>query len=155
MLWLNRSTCIGVLLALVFLTQASAAQTDPDQPDERIRSFDSHIIVNADGSLEVRETIEVLAAEDQVRHGIYRDFPTRYRDKLGNSYAVRFEIVGVQRDGSPEPYHTEGLSDGVRIYFGDKNTFVASGKHRYVFTYTATRELGFFRDHDELYWKVT
>lgn len=148
------SVCIQVLLALFCLAVPAIAQTDDDHP-ERIRSFDSRIVLSPNGVMNVRETIEVEAAGIQIRHGIYRDFPTRYRDDWGNSYSVLFEVLGVERDGNPEPYHTEGISNGVRVYFGDSNTLVSEGRHRYVFTYATSRQLGFFKDHDELYWNVT
>lgn len=148
------SVCIQVLLALFCLAVPAIAQTDDDHL-ERIHSFDSHIELSTDGSMNVRETIEVEAAGIQIHHGIYRDFPTRYKDHLGNNYSVLFEVLGVERDGHPEPYHTSGISNGVRVYFGDSNTLVSEGRHRYVFTYVTNRQLGFFKDHDELYWNVT
>jgi hypothetical protein len=154
--WRKRKSLVAyvqALLALLCLSLVSTAQTSDDET-ERIRSFDSHIILNADGTMQVRETIEVQAAGDQIRHGIYRDFPTRYKDHLGNRYSVAFEIVGVQRDGNPEPYHTQGISGGVRIYFGDSNTMISPGIHRYVFTYNTNRQLGFFTGHDQLYWNA-
>jgi hypothetical protein len=87
-------------LALLMAAPA-AAQT------ERIRSFDSQINVNTDGSMQVKETIVVESAGIDIVHGIYRDFPTRYRDRAGNRYSVLFDIVRVLREGKPEPYHTE------------------------------------------------
>ena len=125
------------------------------QSGERISSFDSRIAVNADGTLNVRETITVLAQGRKIRHGIYRDFPTKYKDALGNQYDVAFSVIGLERDGSPEPYHTQPLNNGVRTYFGDPKQMLAPGEYTYVFDYSVTRELGFFSDHDELYWNVT
>ena len=148
-----KAASLYILLALLFLTATAVAQTDDDQP-ERILAFDSRINLNADGSMQVQETIEVFATGDKIEHGIYRDFPTRYNDRLGNHYSVSFAVVSVQRDGGAEPYHTESLSNGARVYFGDKNTLVSHGIHRYVFTYITNRQLGFFSDHDELYWNV-
>src|SRR5215472_677740 len=149
-----KSKLFMCLLALVGLACSAVAQTD-DEPVERIRSFDSQIRLNADGSMQVQETIEVQAAGIEIHHGIYRDFPTRYKDFFGNRYTVMFEIVSVQRDGHTEPHHTESLANGVRVYFGDKNTLISPGVHRYIFTYQTNRQLGFFEDHDEFYWNVT
>lgn len=125
------------------------------QSGERISSFDSRIAVNADGTLNVRESITVFAKGRKIRHGIYRDFPTKYKDALGNQYDVAFSVIGLERDGSPEPYHTQALNNGVRTYFGDPKQMLAPGEYTYVFDYSVTRELGFFSDHDELYWNVT
>jgi len=142
----------NLLTALCFFvlsTAAAAAQS------ERIRSFDSNITVHSDRSMQVVETITVEAGGVDIRHGIYRDFPTRYRDRLGNRYSVLFEIVSVRRDGSAESYHTEDIDGGVRVYFGSSGYELPEGPHTYQFTYRVDRELGFFRDHGELYWNVT
>ncbi|HVG92659.1 MAG TPA: DUF2207 domain-containing protein, partial [Alphaproteobacteria bacterium] len=143
-----KSFLMACVLAL-FLAAPAAAQT------EGIRAFDSRITVNSDGSMQVVETIAVESAGVDIVHGIYRDFPTRYRDRVGNNYSVLFDIVRLRRDGNTEPYHTEDLSDGVRVYFGSSSFNLPPGPHTYQFTYRTNRQLGFFRDHDELYWNVT
>jgi len=43
----------------------------------------------------------------------------------------------------------------VRVYFGSESTLLDSGDYTYVFHYRTARQLGFFDDHDELYWNVT
>ena len=123
--------------------------------DERILSFHSDIDIAADGSMIVAETIKINAEGNRIRRGIYRDFPTNYRDRYGNRINVLFKPIEVSRDGRPEDWHDEGLSNGVRVYFGNANVMLDSGEHTYVFRYQTTRQLGFFEDHDELYWNVT
>ena len=140
------------LAALCFLLAALAPAA---AQDERIRSFDARININKDGSMLVKETIAVVSAGDSIKHGIYRDFPTRYRDRKGNRISVLFEIVSVRRDGSTEPYHTEDLSNGVKVYFGSSTYDLPPGEHTYEFEYRTNRQLGFFADHDELYWNAT
>ena len=125
------------------------------QADERILDFHSDIDIATDGSMIVAETIKVNAEGNRIRRGIYRDFPTSYRDRYGNRVKVLFKPIDVSRDGQSEPWHDEGLSNGVRVYFGDANVLLDSGEHTYVFRYTTTRQLGYFDDHDELYWNVT
>ena len=139
------TACFLALLAIA----PAAAQT------ERITSFDSRITVNTDGSMQVVETIAVESAGVDIVHGIYRDFPTRYKDRAGNGYSVLFDIVSVRRDGNSESYHTEDQSNGVRVYFGSSSYDLPAGNHTYQFTYRTNRQLGFFADHDELYWNVT
>jgi uncharacterized membrane protein YgcG len=125
------------------------------QADERILGFHSDIAVFVDGGMRVVETITVRAEGNQIRRGIYRDFPTDYRDRLGNRYRVGFDVVTVMRDGKPEPYFTERISNGVRVYVGDANVLLRPGEYAYEITYRTNRQLGFFDDHDELYWNVT
>jgi uncharacterized membrane protein YgcG len=124
-------------------------------PTERILSFDSRITVNKDASMLVTETIRVLSTGEQIRRGIFRDFPTTYKDRTSHCYTVGFTLQAILRDGQPESWHTENLSNGVRVYMGRKDHFLEPGEHIYTLTYRTDRQLGFFADHDELYWNVT
>ena len=123
--------------------------------DERILSFHSDIRVMTNGMIEVTETIEVRAEGNRIRRGIYRDFPTEYEDKLGNEYRIAFRPLAVLRNDRGEPYHTQSIRRGVRTYFGSADRFIDHGVHTYTFRYAASRMLGFFDEHDELYWNVT
>jgi uncharacterized membrane protein YgcG len=134
-------------LALVWPAAASA--------EERILHYLSDVLVQADGSLEVTETLRVRSEGIRIDHGIYRDFPTRYTGRTGAHTRVGFEVVGVKRDGADEPWHSERHGNGVRVYAGDSTTHVPPGEHVYEIRYRTTRQLGFFKDHDELYWNST
>lgn len=123
--------------------------------DERILSFDSMIWVHADGSMVVEETIQVRAEGKEIKRGIYRDFPTDYKDRFGNRYRVDFEVQLVLRDDQREDYHTQSLGNGVRVYIGNKNRTLKPGTYSYTLRYRTDRQLGFFENHDELYWNVT
>lgn len=138
------------LVALLMLITAPGAHAD-----ERILAFHSDIAIANDGSVDVTETIQVRAEGDAIRHGIYREFPTRYRDRLGNNVAIDFKLLDARRDGNAENARVETESNGVRIYLGDAKTALDPGTYTYVLHYRATRELGFFEDHDELYWNAT
>lgn len=127
----------------------------PAAAQERILSYDSELTVNADGSLDVVETIRVRAEGNQIRRGIYRDFPTRYRDGYGNRMVVDFQLLGVKRDGRPEPHFTEAMPNGVRINTGSDEFLRVPADITYTIRYRTTRQLGFFDDHDEIYWNVT
>src|SRR5690606_32890955 len=70
----------------------------PGLAQERILSFDSDIRIHPDASMTVSETIRVRAEGQNIRRGIYRDFPTRYTDRLGNAYRVGFRVLNVTRD---------------------------------------------------------
>lgn len=140
---------LWVLCALLSATGAARAQT------ERILDYHSDVRLSGEGTLTVQETIRVVSADQQIRHGIYRDFPTRYSDRLGNRYSVGFDLEGATCDGAPEETRIENRSNGVRIYLGSPKYFVQPGEHTYTITYTTDRQLGFFSDHDELFWNVT
>ena len=65
---------------------------------ERILSYESDIRIAPDASMTVSETIRVVAEGKDIRRGIYRDFPTSYRDRFGNEIKVRFHVLEVSRD---------------------------------------------------------
>lgn len=136
------------LLVLVILASSVLAE-------ERILSYHSNIEVLADNSMLVTETIRVRAEQQEIKRGIYRDFPTDYKDRLGNRYRVGFEVMAVARDGRPDDWHTQPTSNGVRVYVGNKNVYLDAGDYVYTISYRTDRQLGFFDDHDELYWNVT
>jgi uncharacterized membrane protein YgcG len=136
--------CLGAWLA------CSAVQAD-----ERILSYDSTITVRRDGTLEVREAIRVNAEGHNIRRGIYRDFPTIYLGKDGRPVVVGFAFHSATRDGQPEPWRTETLDNGVRVYLGSAAVMLPHGEHLYELVYHTDRQMGFFADHDELYWNVT
>jgi hypothetical protein len=136
------------LFALLAVARTAAA-------DERILRFDSDMAIQADGSLLVTETIRVRAEGSNIRRGIYRDFPTRYSDRYGNRVRVAFELLGVERNGQSEPYFTERLSNGVRVNTGNDTFLPTPGDFTFTIRYRTTRQLGFFSEHDELYWNVT
>lgn len=138
------------LWAITLLLMTSGALAD-----ERINRFASEIEIRPDGSLLVVETIDVQAEGQNIRRGIYRDFPTVYRDALGNRVTVPFEVVAVARDGNPESWHTESVTGGTRLYIGDADTYLQPGQYSYRIEYATDRQLGYFDEHDELYWNVT
>jgi len=127
----------------------------PVLAQEKITNFQSNITVNSDGSLIVTENITVQAQGQEIKRGIYRDFPTKYKDRLGNNYNIDFKIIEVLRDEKNINYWTENLSNGIRTYMGAKNIYIDPGEYTYTFIYETARQLGFFENHDELYWNVT
>jgi len=141
-------------LALAALTTLLLIQAPPARALEQILDYAIEIRVRADGSLDVAEHITVNAEGRQIRRGIFRDFPTRYRDRHGNHVVVGLEVLSVERNGRPEPWFTENLINGVRINTGGDALLNVPGRFRYTLRYRTTRQLGFFAAHDELYWNA-
>ena len=143
---LKRLILVGFLCVL---TLAGAGAS------ERITRFVSDVDVQRNGDLLVTETIQVRAEGAAIRHGILRDFPTTYRAKDGTRVSVGFDVLEVRRDGAPEAYATERLGNGVRIRIGDAKRYLNGGQHEFLIKYRTTRQIGFFKDFDELYWNAT
>jgi hypothetical protein len=123
---------------------------------EVIQRFDSVVEVARNGTLTVTETIRVRAEGNEIKRGIFRDFPMRFRDAAGRTHEVDFRLLSVTRDGQPEPYFTKSPSTGVlRIYAGKEDVFVSRGDHTYVLRYTTGRQIRWFDGKPELNWNVT
>jgi uncharacterized membrane protein YgcG len=138
------------LSALLLLALPVAAHAD-----ERILHYWSDVQIQPDASLEVTETIEVRAEHVAIDHGIYRDFPTRYRGRKGSRVRVGFTFEYATLDGQPVAAATSPFNNGIRIKLGDADKYVDVGDHRYVIRYRTTRQVGRFKDYDELYWNAT
>ncbi len=123
--------------------------------EEVITHFDSVIDVSKDGVLTVTETVSVISEGNKIRHGIYRDFPLTQRKDDGTILHVGFSIKSVLRDGEKEDYVTQSIPNGIRIFIGKPDVFINAGPHQFQLTYTTTRQIRYFDDHEELYWNVT
>ena len=145
---------IAAMAAAATLALLVLLGAPPAQAQERILSYDTVIEVHADGSLDIVEDIRVRAEGRAIRRGIYRDFPTRYRDRIGNRVVVGFEVLGVERDGRPEPWFTENVDNGVRINTGNDDFLKVPAEYTYTLHYRTDRQIGFFDDHDELYFNA-
>ena len=103
----------------------------------------------------VRQHLQAADVHAQIKRGIIRDFPTRYKDRFGNTVRVGFDVLSVLRDGQPEPFHIRYAANGVRVYIGRKDVILRPGTYTYTISYRTDRQLGFFKEYDELYWNVT
>lgn len=128
---------------------------------DRILSFRSNLIVEKDGTIQVTETIRIyngnggaLSENDEIKRGIVRDFPTKYRAAAGYWVHTGFKLESVTRDGKEEPYATQSLDNGTRVRIGNADDFLSVGVYAYVIKYRTNRQVIFHADRDELYWNV-
>lgn len=142
------------LLALLLALAWSVPALAQDRSGERILRYDVDIAIQADGGLEIIETIAVRAEGNRIRRGITREFPTRYRDRYGDRVVVDFQVLNVHRNGQPEPWFTERIGNGVRINTGNDDFLAVPGIHIFILRYRTNRQLGFFDAHDELYFNA-
>jgi len=149
---MNKSSYLFFLFIFIFWGKLSLAQYEHI---ERIISFDSEITINEDATMIVLEKIKVYAAGQKIQRGIYRDFPTKYKDKYGNNINIKFDVLEISRDGNSEDYHTESISNGIRVYIGRSDYFLPVGEYTYAIKYKTDRQIGYFDKFDELYWNVT
>ncbi|GHA30321.1 hypothetical protein GCM10007989_27570 [Devosia pacifica] len=146
-----------MLVRLLFAIVAFVCLQQPLQAQQReqIQQFHSDITLRPDASVEVVETIEVIALGRQIRRGIFRDVPLSMVDDDGNLMRSAIDVLSVTRDGEPENFRLERMQDVMRLWIGDPDVRIGTGAHRYVIRYTMDRMGRFFADYDEIYWNAT
>lgn len=145
--WFRIAFPVALFFCLILLLS-------PARADERILRFDTEIVIQHDGSLEIAETIQVRAEGNKIKRGIYRDLPLLKKGFLGIVSRADFEIREILRDGNPEPWHRDSIPDGVRIYIGQENRLLNAGEYTYTIRYRMTRQIAIEKDYDELYWNA-
>jgi uncharacterized membrane protein len=134
-----------VLLAFLLALPAFAREW-------RITNFSSSMQVAPDGTMTVRENLEV-SFEGQF-HGIYRDIPIQYPGPHGSNYTLFLTVTSVT-DGQGNKLKYDSSVQGdfrhLKIYIPDavNTTKVVD------INYTVKNAVRWFDDHDELYWNVT
>ncbi|MFA5030309.1 MAG: DUF2207 domain-containing protein [Patescibacteria group bacterium] len=142
--------CAIVSFLVIFPFHHSVAQSTTS---EHINSFDVSLIVNADSTIDVTETIE-YNFENTQHHGMYQYIPYEYtRDNA--TYTTDISVQGVEdENGIPYTYEESRSSGFVSLQIGDADTYV-TGVKIYVIHFTVERAINYFDDHDEVYWNVT
>ena len=112
---------------------------------EKIEEFLARIEINKDGSIFVKESI-LYDFGQELRHGIYRTIPLK---------GIKIKVLEVVDEfNNPYPFQLIKDNDSLTIKIGDPNKTL-SGRHKYNISYQVFNAIGFFEDHDELYWNVT
>lgn len=136
-----------VFIWFAFVGPAQAAPTD----QEVIKNFSAQATLTPDRMLKVKETIEYDFGSTP-KHGIYRYIPEAY-SRNGLRYNLRFDVLGVKRDGQSEPYEVSRSGGDISLKIG-KADFTMTGSHVYIIEYQTDKVINFFKDHSELYWNV-
>jgi Predicted membrane protein (DUF2207) len=140
----------GIILAATMLfVLAIGAQAKASTFD----SFNQNIKVNQNGTFNVTET--VMVNFDEMKHGIFRDIPVRYKTDAGNPFSIKIKVISVTDLGGISINYTVSQNgDNERIQIGDADKLI-TGKQTYVISYEVSRALLFLKDQDQLYWNVS
>ena len=147
---------VRVAIAFLFAIVCWLAAATPALAEEAIESFHSDIVARPRRHRACRRR-RSASAPRATRSGAasIRDVSTTFEDAERKVHRVGFKLLGVTRDGRPEPYLTERYSDFLRIYAGDEDVFLETGSYTYVLTYETDRQVRWFDDKPELFWNVT
>lgn len=153
----------ALLAALALLVPALARAVAAQDTGWQITGYHANYRIIPNRSIEVVERIDVDFGPLQ-RHGIYREIPVRYRKVLSPGVPITTgkvsteltveRVTDAQDVALPTKVERTDGGNRVRIRIGDPDRLV-SGKQSYILFYRLGSGLGFFKDHDELYWQVT
>ena len=121
----------------------------PLKAQEYIETFNTDIMVNPDGSLNIEETITIHHEGINIKRGIYRDLSTL----KGESY----KILNVMRNDTPEPWFIEHQTGILRLNTGDNKLLENPATSTYVINYIMYDALRPIKDENanELYLNIT
>jgi len=116
-----------------------------------IESFTVEVHVNADGVIDVTETIRPRFTGQW--NGIYRSIPVEYRTPQGFNYSLLLEPLGVAGEGGALRYETSRERHYLKFKIWVPGAEDAT--RTVVLRYRVLNGLRFFEEHDELYWNIT
>jgi uncharacterized membrane protein YgcG len=152
--WQGPEIIVALLLVVASVLSASSAARAAAAEGWTITTFHAAILVQADGQLDVTETI-LADFGGLSRHGIVRDIPVIYDYDQTRNRVYNLTIQGVtNQKGEPIPFDTQRAGSFLSVQIGDPNVEV-SGSQSYVVHYTVAGALNGFADHDELNWNAT
>ncbi|WP_409311170.1 DUF2207 domain-containing protein [Pectobacterium sp. B1J-3] len=123
--------------------------------DERILLFDSQARFQTDGSMLVKENIQVRTTGEQIKRGIFRTLPLVWYRQDGSTFQLQYQIKQVLRDGVPENYSIDYINGHMKVLIGRASHQLEPGTYRYHIQYQVSNHFSRFPDWDELYWNVT
>ncbi len=127
----------------------------PLSAQERIVRFDVDAEIGTDASLTVTERITVMAEGKDIRRGIIRSIPTDFTDSEGRVRRAPLDLVSAFLDGKPTQAQVSRAGERLEFRLGDPDVPLSFGEHVFTIAYRTAGQLGFFEDHDELYWNAT
>ena len=144
---------LSLLAALFLLPSVANAQIDTGYSWD-LSEFTQNIEIQESGKIIVEEVIIADFTRD-AHHGIFRNIPISYRDQYGNPFNLKFELISVtDENGNNHPIAEKGKDwDDYLIKIGSADVELDS-KVTYKIKYEVERAVGYFGNHDELYWNA-
>ncbi|MDD5639550.1 MAG: DUF2207 domain-containing protein [Candidatus Pacebacteria bacterium] len=119
---------------------------------EEISNYQVDIQVNQDATVNIKENI-LYDFENEQRHGIIRAIPYQYKNSAGN-FNLRYENFSVKDENNNDYNFSISFEDkNYKVKIGDEDILV-TGQKNYIINYTVKRAIGYFENHDELYWNA-
>jgi hypothetical protein len=121
----------AVLAALLLLLCSNSAAL----AEERVIQMSSEISIRANGSIIVRDTIDVMVEGKTIKRGLLYGFDAHYTARRPPGADLPVHVQDIQRDGQAEPHVLESTEWGPRLKIGRVDVLLPHGQHRYVIAY--------------------
>jgi len=120
-----------------------------------IEEFNLFADIQADGTVQIKETIQADFTNETYKHGIFRDIPAEYKDENGKTFKTPIQNITVTDvDGNRRNFTQSMEGSHLSLKIGDADKTV-SEKETYVIKYTVSGVINAFEEHDEFFWNVT
>lgn len=140
-------------IALIFsvaLIGLGGNRAHADVTDFTVVRFEAdYTLTRHDKQGEMRVVENILVDFTDNNHGILRALPTKYK---GHSLKLHINSVTLPT-GAPNQYTTSVSNGNLILKIGDPSKTV-TGAQGYIIDYTVRNVIGFYDDHDELYWDI-
>ena len=144
----------GAGLAVVGLAAGLTVALAPPDEGWVIERFASQITIQADGTFDTLEAIDV-DFRGLSKRGIFRDLDYKLDFDASNYREYEYTLGSVTTaSGRPHQVLEQTAGAARRIRIGDPNRTL-SGKQTYRIAYRTAYALNSFADHDELFWNPT
>lgn len=149
----NQRVRVNLILGIAIMLSGVLGWVNGALASEKIDRFFTDIQIHENGRIDVTENINYDFGSEK-RHGIYREFPYKYKARGGN-YSLDITDISVASEAGYQ-YQAQVSKEGrnLKIRIGDPDKYV-TGRQTYVIKYSVMGAINFFEEHDELYWNVT
>ncbi|MHC4996232.1 MAG: DUF2207 domain-containing protein, partial [Planctomycetota bacterium] len=145
---IRQMTRIALAAAVLGWGAVSSAQ-------QRVSSFDTHVILNEDDSALVREVIVIESTGEPIKQGVYRNIKTlALVGRLKAETEVKLDILSVTHNGEPFEYDSQFGKGLARLQFSPKDQPVEPGRHTLVLEYRIGQQVRFGETRDTFKWNV-
>ena len=148
---------VGLLLPpVILLTFFKDTVLPPAAPPaERFQSFTSELTVDIKGNAQVAESIALLAAGDQVKHGFRRFLPIKLATKEEKEFSYSYGVKAIIQDEEDLPLNVINRDVALVATMGDANVALPAGAHTYFLRYDLKGLVQIGESEDQLLWNAT
>lgn len=146
---LGAVSLVCLIVILVHIYPHSGPSIGPNT--EAVLALDTHLVIESDGGLRVREVLDIRALGEIFKFGIRRVI--RFADDAERQN-LSVQVISATLDGGPIPYSVEEEKEAKVIYIRRQNTELAHGDHTFEVTYLVRGKVKSDGDSIRLLWEA-